>query len=611
MKLLLAGTSLLACLQQSLCTDGLVLLQSQVQKSEDSHAVASLFPSLTMLKDPRQSHAALAQIKQKVMSLASDKSQVTPAVVELMTQVIEMLSGGLVPIDNDHGIDQGALDDAFTAFNACQMGLIDAKATLATSDTESTIATQVDAVSSCNTQKETECQDVETCLGETANATTAWAKANISLTHKDTAIHEYWCTGHPEDSARTAMAFRSESGEKFIQYNNALDVLRNTAADKEEKEQICSTHQEKHSTTIEQCSLRKTTVTNSGCSLYAAVHAVIDTYLSTFDRLSGELRDAKAPVYLREGDRKVEWDVLKRVTCLLSTLTGTEDGDASSAATRASIEACSSMTVNVTHLDIEYPSDPPRQLLPSLPYYPCGTEFQQSLGSSFESTCTVQDSMYGLDLTTTCSCQHPEATAPESPILPYYLLVDAPTNCDFYKSDPSTWGATCKDSYLFATGAGALSTMFAVANPFVIKGETIKRVGFMHGDPSVNEHFVNSQENSQTRTELMLREGGMFLESDTGLIPMAMVASASALTTAPQLLLSFGAAQDIDDQVDSVCSGGFQPVVDGSFAPQDATEYCYQMTSSACCAQGCFIFKFSFGWKCYPQTGGLTTMMQD
>jgi len=95
----------------------------------------------------------------------------------------------------------------------------------------------------------------------------------------------------------------------------------------------------------------------------------------------------KGRVEITEADRKVEWDTLERVICLLNTLTNDEAGSASSSTTEARIAACQAdaipeITVGVVargtdHLDINYPAVPSLGDLPTMPPTPCERAYDE------------------------------------------------------------------------------------------------------------------------------------------------------------------------------------------------------------------------------------------
>jgi hypothetical protein len=131
--------------------------------------------------------------------------------------------------------------------------------------------------------------------------------------------------------------------------------------------------------------------TQAGCQATACA-ASIDVALQ-LTLYQERFRDAvltyyrtKGRVELTEADRKVEWDTLERVICLLNTLTNDEAGSASSSTTEARIAACQAddipeITVGVVgrgtaHLDINYPEVPSLGDLPTMPPTPCEDAYE-------------------------------------------------------------------------------------------------------------------------------------------------------------------------------------------------------------------------------------------
>merc|ERR1719352_492152 len=113
----------------------------------------------------------------------------------------------------------------------------------------------------------------------------------------------------------------------------------------------------------------------ASCEYHHVAAGQLNAYQAGFQSTLTFYNDIVARVMIEEADRKVEWDVLTRVICLLLTLTNEDDGATSSAATAERIQRCWDDEVDVSHLTIDY-RDPPDMLsLPNLPPYPCTVEY--------------------------------------------------------------------------------------------------------------------------------------------------------------------------------------------------------------------------------------------
>lgn len=609
MKFSFVGATTLACLHQGLCIeDGVVLLQSQVHTSE---VVQSLFPDMANLKDPRKSRAVLAQIQQSVSSLALDRSQITPEVQTLVATVIATLQGtALPPVQTDHGVDQQNLNQA-SDFSTLHAEYTTKFTDLNVTDGDTTINTKLADLQTCFGLEDGQCTQVDTCIDRYQNATYAWTNANTNLMLKDYEINRYWCV---EDyRIRTELVFREESEVLFNNYNRALGLLENAESDQAENNTLCQSLQGKHIQQIALCNQQETEVITASCSHFQAVIDEVERYTATYSAKVDALQDMRASVRLREADRKIEWDVLERVICLLTTLTlaVAGDSDGALAGSQASIDACSSMWVSTDNLNIIYPYHPDMISLPAEPDHPCSTKFTMEI--DYDHTCEldtdtnvnteVNDFYDSLVDVAVCNnlCSADVPTAPESPNLDttFLLLVDPSTTADFVITSNAgvpQWTATFENG---TTSTGTSSPTYTSSS-----GASF---GFNHGDTGRNQDYVNANQLSETTEASLLRVGGFFYLSDDGttVLPKLIAPSTVRLDSASNQVLTFG--DKVDMTAEPPCAGGFQPVLDDSWAPDGASEYCFQIAStSQCCSSGCFIFKYNaafVGFTCYPVSG--------
>lgn len=595
MKFSLVGATTLACFHQGSCIeDGVVLLQSQVQTSEELTAFQSLLPDLASLKDPRKNRVVLAQIQQTVTSLAADASQITPAVQALVTTIVTTLTDtALPPILTDHAEDQEALDGTsnFTADGQLQNSAEQLNLTPA-------IGCDFAALQTCFTTEHRKCNDLDDCEESSTAATNNWTIANNHLIMQDVEIDTKWCQ---QSEDHTFLTFREESKDLFINYNNALAALEAAAADTNATNVVCDGLQATLGSTVLSCNVREQACITGGCSAYQQVADVVEEYTSLFSAKVVALQDEKARVRLREADRKVEWDVLKRVICLLGTLTSTtSDGSLSE------INGCSSMMVPTTELDIMYPNHPDMLVLPDTPDHPCSDDFTAQLAEP-ETNCslvigdiTFEPPVPG-DPICTALCEASPPAATESPDLTSYflLLVNPMTTAQFvFTSAPGggqTWQVTSADGTAI-TGSASLT---------YADGDST--YGVFHGAPALNEEYVDANLGKETTEESLLRLGGFFYNRD-GVTTVKLIAPSSVqIGSAETQTLSFGDKTDITE---SPCT--FQPVPDDSWAPEGAIGYCFlKQPTLECCTAGCFIFNYNSqhypgsegGYTCYPVTG--------
>jgi len=608
MKFSLVGATTLACLRQSLCIeDGVMLLQNQMQSSEA--VVQSLLPDMASLKDPHKSRAVLAQIQQSVSSLASDVSQITPQVQSLVGTVISTLrESALSPVESDHAVDQQGLDEA-SDFAALHSEYTATFQNLNAPATDTAISSQISDLQTCFQQEDTQCIGVDHCIDTYQSATYAWTAANNALMIRDAEVNMYWCEG---GHVRTEMVFRDESENLFNAYNAALHVLENAQADQEANGTACDGLQTVHLWTIENCTQRESQVITASCSHHTNVLNELALYKSAYSSKVETLQNLRASVRLREADRKVEWDVLQRVICLLTTLTedvvGSADG--ALAGSQASIDACSSMSVSTNNLDINYPFHPDMLGLPAEPNHPCGTEFQMDIEKAH--TCTLNIENNALDevnefyksITQLPSCDElctsDLPASAQSPNLDqtYFLLVNPMSSAEFVltaNAGEQQWSATSNDGTA-ASGA---------ASPSYTSADGVTSFTFLHGDTDRNQAYVDDLETKETTEASLLRLGGFLYSTAEGETTVKLIAPSTVAYNPDYSVLEF--TTKVDMASEPACAGGFKPVLEDSWAPDGATEYCFQIaTAMPCCSSGCFIFRFDAdfqGYTCYGVSG--------
>lgn len=116
-------------------------------------------------------------------------------------------------------------------------------------------------------------------------------------------------------------------------------------------------------------------------------------------------------IRIMEADRKVEWDALERVICLLLTWSVDEDG--SSVETANAIDNCQTEDVDTSHRDIEYPTPPALRDLPALPRSPCSDEFENDAYNGVPPGCSGNEELqqefeHGLITECECSAEPPQ-----------------------------------------------------------------------------------------------------------------------------------------------------------------------------------------------------------
>lgn len=576
-------------------SDFTALLQSHVQTSEEA---TSFLPSLSTLRDPLTRKSAFAQIQTTVAGLAMDKTQITPAVADLVRSVVGTLEQtAFPPIIDQHNVDQESLHDAHSAFDPLRLGFSEAIGTL--SDLDAQVEQRRVQETSCQVFYEGACAVIELCRNETEIVSSGWAEANQSLHVIDQLIDDHWCES---GLSRTTPSFRSDTEDHFNMYNAALGVLLTTRADYEQIYLDCNLKRHGYRSMVTECSTNHTSFQSAECTLYGTVQSIRATYKAAYEGAVETSRNLVAAVMFREADRKVEWEVLTRVVCLLNTLDtldNSEDGTTSSEDTRETIQGCTSMFVNTSSLMIQYPYDPDPVVMPSLPEHPC----QVGHAASVEiADCELFTHNYDTVAELECYCSYTQESPPGPPTLPFYLLVDVSVDMTSISIDVQPTGTTWSmmlDGHNYSGGCQSVASDSVIGHP-AGDWSGVDSYRFCYGaQAAAEERAVNGQESLLHR---FLRLGGYIFLAGAVPVQISAVAPSSGDITLPMSTLTFGAAQMLPD--DYVCEGGFHQV-STDLAPAESTHFCWQQQANDdCCSHGCFIFQFQFGKLCYPLVAG-------
>jgi len=590
-------------------TDLTVLLQNQVQRTDVSEyqAAAELFPSLTSLSDPKSSRAALAQIEQAVISMHADRSQITPTVSGIVTSVVGLLDAQLLSMDSAnnwdnagaiykaHRADQASLD---TLAGAMDVAIDPGAETLANMGQVS--QQHVENTETCQIESTNICNDVSVCTGVDQDATTLWAAKNTELTQKDAEIDAYWCLGEEEGSAhnlaRTNALFREDTSIMFTTYNTLLGELEALDADKEATTRTCTTHTNAYSSHLLSCASSLANTISHQCSDYGSMGFYRQQYTNQRDAADQAYNTEEASTMLREGDRKIEWDVVSRVVCLLETLSGhTDDGDVSGADNLAVIEDCKSKVIDVSHLVIIYPGVPARLELPSLPVYPCDAEFLAGItpqpgcgdgttvpvvhdadGNVVIGNMAVDAGTYGGSMSAECSCNFDTSTHASTQNVPHYLLVDLQLPLASFSTIGNSWQYSL-DSHSYT---GFMSTCYSLSPSRVLN--------FGDEQATTECHTYASQQaeaeslSGETIVHHWLTHGGFAYKNANGDVIGVMVWSpmTGTLGQLTSHILTFS-SPSVADPATACGADGFRLCNAGTnTCPSGATGYCWVGTSA-------------------------------
>jgi len=442
--------------------DQTALLQSHLTRKSDlalSSTGAAFFPKLGNLNDPATRKSALLEIQKTAVKLASmDASEATPVVIEVCTDTAQMLNETvLYAIMQEDAVDRAELVSAYGQFAQHEDNRLAIQAALDTA--LDLVTTTEQTLIDCRTEEESKCVIVDDCtIVEHPPCVNCEQCHNCeipdSLCQIDREIQERWCESstEPERMADTdaGLSWRVATKTLFTRYQTQVDHCTQSCSDCTGNETQCETAVTEYLTVAHDCNQAYTEWESAKCAQYQAFDGAVQVYRQGFLATLAAYNDVVARVMIEEADRKVEWEVLTRVICLLLTLTNTEDGAAASADNSALIQRCWDEDVDTSHLDIDY-RDPPPMGDVTAPELPCAGPFIDPIygvdivnvpGKKPPSVCENQivDHNTKLDRES-CSCAHQV----EIPALAFqlgdFLLIDPSVEVIGTQASESQWTA--------------------------------------------------------------------------------------------------------------------------------------------------------------------------
>jgi len=587
------------------------------------------------LDDPLTRKSALLEIEKTAVSLAStDRSEVTPIVVEVCTQTADMLNstvlGGIL---REHHLDEAAIDAARNS-PADQVGFAQCEAQragfeAAMTQAEANVAEQTELLEECILRERAQCPPVLECEEQAEEDCVSTNMCEEELRELDEEIHSAWCqehAGHLE--VRRSITFRSTSAEvggPFDRYMRKWEECRCYFEDCTPAQPppsqcpilpptvppVCVEIVDEVTATIYECDSLRTTVDTAVCTLHMTASGDLALYQQCFMGALDYYNDVVSRIMIQEADRKVEWDTVTRIICLLLTLTGQDDGDAAAAETEGRIQACWDTEVDVTHLDLCYPAPPGILSLPDLPPMPCSTgevpppwEIGDPLAPPTECLPVIEHT--GIVVPErVCSCDATEVVQEELD-LGHYLLVDPDMELTL---NGNLWNVVLGDE----TFSGAISAVHTQAMPVITsafrtedeieQGSVVAAMAWAY--PSSAE---TAAECMSVQRRFAANGGLLLLDSANQVIEVRELASSSgALGQPSSSTMAFGSSQDITDEQAAQACPGMQPVHVAHEVALGAQEYCWIMGTEhvPACGNGCFLYKTATGNVAFPLTEGL------
>jgi len=559
----------------------------------------------------------LLEIEKTAIKLASmDKTEATPVVIEVCTETAELLNTTvLYAIIEEDAADRGALEAAYAGFAQWEEQRQQAEDAL--NAAEAIVTQRASALALCRNVETETCVNETICTSEVDDHCTDRDRVERELQEIDEEIHNQWCEEGATPTIRSHIEFRRSSVEVFRRYTEKLTELERLTLLCDEIEDRCETSLSTYIDQATMCNTKQSELQMASCEYHHVAAGALNAYQQGFQAALSFYNDVVARVMIEEADRKVEWDVLTRVICLLLTLTNEEDGVVSSQETANRIDRCWSDDVDVSHLDIDYRDPPDMLTLPDLPPLPCTAEHEDQYRLGPPAACAALVELHGTGATSECSCLADEV-ADQSLILGHYLMVDPAIEMTVagglwsIELDGQTYGGQMSSEY--AADFTALSEQML----------TEEQLTPTEDDGSPNDQYTGMiariawaypsqaadwMEDLSLAQRFAARGGMVFMNSDGAVIDIRELASASGPLGQPvSATLSFSSAEEItDEQVAAACPQLHAVPETSQYYSQGAREYCWTMGYAGLtqCTNGCFIYNMVYGKVVFPLIGGM------
>lgn len=678
---LLLGTSTLStgqhCSANDSCEDQTALLQSHLASHKSSLANAEQqgnmlnFPKMAALSDPNNRKTALAQFEHTALELAQNKAGVTDEVVEICRVTTELLTDTvLAAISSEHSTDQASLDSIAANFGPIEdtragyeAQILGATQALGLEWTVTGWVADgsglIGDLRTCTTTVSETCTPCITCTQTCAQHHSECVADNLALEEAHNEVIETItipasCDGNGDIIPPSTTVYNVQYPDYESHGTNKVkmeEYLRLLALYEQCEEcdpvnlpdsQACQCPQPPHECDdcdsyrqeYTACNTKKAEVDAAACQARYDVSEFLALYHAAFGGQVTNLNEETARVMIAEADRKVEWDTLERVICLLNVLTIDEDGAASSTTTEARIDACRADTIpevsfddqgngvlgtgaHTGHLDINYPVGPDPNDLPSLPASPCsevwtGIVFPGGPPVECGGVTNWNDIIGGQVDEPDCVC---DAAAPDIVGVGFpfdlgpFLMFD--TGFEF---SASGFQANVANSEWTAQWGGQAYT--GLLSPFadvtlpqldiafdLSEDNTVARVAWAYassaGTAAINALAAGANYEGEAMQERFIRTGGfVYLNSAGTVVALKEISpSQSLLGQDPQLSLVFEAPVDITETVANTACPNMQDPDSTALDGEGAEEYCWHKSSSIIvdgediCVDGCFVYK--------------------
>lgn len=651
-KLLLASATLAPgqhCSVNDSCEDQTALLQSHLASHKSSLVTAEQghmlnFPKMSVLTDPSKRKVALAQFENTALELAQNRAGVTDEVVEICNVTAALLENTVLQaILSEHDTDVAMLQAAYDAFvpiegqrAAYETQIEDAmRPVYGDETTEGCLV----AHTQCRTEEANECVECNECHVNCTEITEECDNANLDLENKHNDVINVVTTParcingaiHPPTSEQYAtevtISDHEENRVKMEAYLAALAAWEQ--CEEQDPVTVCNScpppphtpppgsQCEDFIQLMETCDTMQTDCQAAACDARYEVMRLLALYHAAFTSATTRYNNVEASIRVMEADRKVEWDTLERVICLLMTLTSDQDGDAASAANLARIDQCMDDTQipnggrGTAHLNIDYFATPDVGTLPTLPANPCSEEFINEHITTV-TPCNGQhttDTTFTHTVIDTCECladpHGPDHTNGFPYILGPFLLFETGYEPTFSGFTVDVAGASWQATFEGSLYTGRLSPLKQVTIPglndaFGLEGmDTAEMVAWAYPDAqgTSDRNDAELQDGFQELNgHRFIRTGGfVYFNSGGQVVAMKQTqVSDSTLGQNPSLTMNFAPGVDISlADVNAACPAGMNPVTLASIRTGGGEEYCWDKSGAVQVSgpHGAFLYK--------------------
>jgi len=626
------------CSQTDTCEDQTALLQSHLASHKSTLGTTAEmlnFPKISSLTDPSERKMALAQFENTATELAENKAGVTPLVVQVCNQTAELLEETVMAaIESEHDTDQAMVNTAFAAFATVEEQRLNYEALiLAAIEAVSGAGGLIEQHIECRTYESQECVDCGECREEceTSETNCDLLEAELKLKYDEvisTVTEPAFCDAqgniHPPNiETIVTLAEHHLNKEKMEAYLAALAAFEACEVSSTTHCTSCPDEPQdcvlgldscpclNHTHTRTNCNTLQQSLQHAQCEARHTVSGYLNLYQQAFNGALSRYQLVETQVRIMEADRKVEWDTLTRVVCLLLTLSIDEDGSASSVETENAIALCRTQDVDTSHLDITYYQPPSPGDLPALPHSPCSDEFATDAYLGVPPSCAGNEELqeqFEHGLWTECQCTA-EPPTPTEVGFPYelgpFMLFDTgfALNADdgfLVNAGMDAWEAVFEGTtYRGRCSPFADVTMPDLDEAFGLTGENVvSRVAWAYPDPQGTTDMLAIHDGyPEVMKHRFIRTGGfVYLNADGTAVAVKEISPSTETLSAAengQLTMYFDGPQGItDDQAQHACPGGFHEITVASLRDAGAVEYCWDKSGTlSFCTHGCFTYK--------------------